>query len=109
MSRHIPDAIAGFFGYVSERIVQHRIEDARNKASAKAERSGYARGRRQGMIEGAAQFGRSVQEEVKRRAGEIEAERNGYKAQWEQAERRLKAANARLEDRGEMPVTSFIY
>lgn len=36
MSRHIPDAIAGFFGYVSERIVQHRIEDARNKASAKA-------------------------------------------------------------------------
>lgn len=109
MIRHIPDAIAGWFGYVPERVAQHRINDARNKAAAKADRAGYARGHRLGMIEGAAQFGRSVQDEVTRRAGEIEAERNGYKAQWEQAERRLKAANRRLQADGKMPVTSFVY
>lgn len=63
---------------------------------------------RDGLAEGRATFGRSVQEEVTRRAGEIEAERNGYKAQWEQAERRLKVANRRLQQDGKLPVTSFV-
>lgn len=61
-----------------------------------------------GIREGQRSYGRSVEEAVRAKAGEIEAERNGYRAQWEQAERRLKVANRRLQQAGKLPVTTFV-
>ncbi len=49
----------------------------------------------------------NVRDQVMKIAGEACAERDGYKAQLSLAERKLKAANRRLESAGAMPVTSF--
>ena len=106
MSRHIPDAIAGFFGYVSTREAARQV----TFAHADGMSQGLVTGAREGNAAGRAQAFRSPEFAlaVAAKAGEIEAERNGYKAQWEQAEKRLKVANARLQRADKMPVTSFV-
>lgn len=92
MSRHIPDAIAGWFGYVP----------AHEKTAA------YFEGTQHGASRAESRFSARLQAAVNEKAGTLEAERNGYRAQWEQAERRLKVANRRLQAAGKMPVTSFV-
>lgn len=94
MSRHIPDTIAGWFGYVPKTEAHFAALNATADAFQRGKAAAY----------GSAEFAAAVAT----KAGEIEAERNGYKAQWEQAERRLKVANGLLQRAGKMPVTSFV-
>jgi hypothetical protein len=94
MSRTLTDTIAGWFGYVSKTEAHFTSLNAAAAAFKRGQLAAY----------GSAEFAAAVAA----KAGEIEAERNGYKAQWEQAERRLKVANGLLQRAGKMPVTSFV-
>lgn len=94
MSLHITNVIAGWLGYVSKTDAHFAALNASAAAFQRGKVAAY----------GSAEFAAAVAT----KAGEIEAERNGYKAQWEQAERRLKVANGLLQRAGKMPVTSFV-
>lgn len=92
--------IATRLGYVS-------AAEARESRARFGEAS-FQNGHKRGYQEGRDSYMTTVQDGVRLRCGEIEAERNGYRAQWEQAERRLRVANRRLQQADLMPVTSFV-
>lgn len=92
MSRRILDSIAGWLGYAPAHKVTAAYWEGRNEGSAVGHRLATA----------------AFQGQVAVRCGQIEAERNGYRAQFEQAQRRLRVANHRLQRADLMPVTSFI-
>lgn len=96
MIRYIADRL----GFISKR--EASLREYQTKTAS------YLKGTVDGAFNALRERGETVQAEVRRVAGEIEAERNGYKAQWEQAERRLRVANGLLQRAGKMPVTSFV-
>ncbi len=106
--RRVLDWVADRLGYVDLRVAEEWVKQADRESYNR----GYQRGRDNGYVAGDAagrrSFGLSVEEAARRKAGEIEAERNGYKAQLEQTERRLRAANRRLERNGFHPVVSYL-
>lgn len=91
MSRPL-DWLARRLGYVPKAELHRRL-DRQNKQAAERSRRAHKAGYDQGYTAGFRTFNRDVASEVRRLAGEIEAERNGLRTQ-------LKAANRRLRSHG---------